>query len=237
MRLNEVFTRKKILFLVLFSVLALIGYQINFSSVIGADAQYFTLFQFFGPIAGAFLGPVVGATSVLLAEAGNFALTGKTPGLVNVMRLAPMLFAALYFGTRIKSVKGNLSAIIPLVCMGLFMLHPIGGSVWFYSLYWLIPLAAKFFPKRLFLRSLGATFTAHAIGSTLWLYTVPMPAEAWLLLIPVVAAERILFAAGISVSYVGFTTLLARLENFIPGGAVSVDKNYVLSRKLFSLRA
>ena len=147
-----------------------------------------------------------------------------------------MLFAAVYFASNRKNLS-KASSFIPLVCMGLFWLHPVGQQAWFYALYWLIPLAGKFLSKRLFFRSLGSTFTAHAVGSTLWLYTVPMPAEAWIALIPVVAMERILFAAGISVSFVALNTVLSHYETFIPANALKLHKEYVLSRKSFKVLA
>ena len=228
--------KKKLVFLLLFAVLTFVGYQINFSQIIGAEAQYFTFFQFFGPMAGAFLGPVFGAISVLVAEVGDYLLLGKAFDAIGLLRLAPMVLAAVYFAGQ-KNKLSQASAVIPLACMALFWLHPVGAEAWIYPLYWLIPIGAKLLSKRLFFRSLGATFTAHAIGSVLWLYTVPMPAEAWLGLIPVVAAERLLFALGISVSYLGMNTVLARLENVLPSGVVNVDARYVLSRKLFRLNA
>jgi hypothetical protein len=229
MKLTDVLT-KKILFVLLFALLTFIGYQINFSAIIGAEAQYFTFFQFFGPMAGAFLGPVVGVISVFAAEIGNYLLLGKAFDMIGMLRLLPMLFAAVYFASN-KDKLSKLSAIVPLVCMGLFWAHPIGQQAWYYALYWLIPIAGKFMSKRLFLKSLGSTFTAHAVGSTLFLYTVPMPAEAWIALIPVVAVERILFALGISVSFVGLNTVLSRFEAFIPADALKVHKEYVLSKK------
>ena len=64
---QKIFSRKGIIFLLLFSVLSLIGMNINFSKLVGAENQFFTLFQFFGPIAGSFLGPIAGALSVLIA--------------------------------------------------------------------------------------------------------------------------------------------------------------------------
>ncbi len=45
--------------------------------------------------------------------------------------------------------------------------------------------------------ALASTFIAHAVGSVIWLYTVPMVASAWLALIPIVACERLLYTAGI----------------------------------------
>jgi len=72
MNISKIFTKKGIIFLILFSALALIGMNINFSKLVGAESQFFTLFQFFGPVAGSFLGPIVGALSVLIAQLSNF---------------------------------------------------------------------------------------------------------------------------------------------------------------------
>jgi len=238
MDLRKLITKKRILFISLFVLLVLIANQLNFSKVIGSNQQYFTFFQFFGPIAGAFLGPVFGAISVLGAQLIEFIASGKAFDFVNLLRLAPMIFAAYYFGKfGVKSLKGALIPIVPLICMALFMLHPIGGQAWYYSLYWLIPLIAfLFFKKRLFARSLGATFTAHAIGSTVWLYSIPMTVQQWQALIPIVAYERILFAAGISVSFIVFNTVLAKLEHLLPSEIISIDYSYVLSLKALKLK-
>ncbi len=149
----------------------------------------------------------------------------------------PMLFAAFYFGAIKKSLHKKISIIIPLICMALFMVHPIGREAWVYSLYWLIPVIAKLFSKNLFFRSLGATFTAHAIGSTIWLYSIPMTSMQWLGLIPIVALERLLFAIGISVSFIAVNTVLHKIEHIIPKEIVSIDKKYILSKKLFKLSA
>lgn len=205
---NKLFSKKRMIFLLLFFALVLVGKKINFSPIIGADNQFFTLFQFFGPTAGAFLGPLFGIISVFFSQLADFLIVGKEWTWINLLRLLPMLLAVYYFGSK----KKIFSAVLPLVCIFLFIIHPTGRLAWFYSLYWLIPLLGKVLPEKipgaLLFRSLGATFTAHAIGSTLWLYTVPMPAEAWVGLIPIVAYERILFAVGIAGSYIVFNTVL-----------------------------
>ncbi len=233
MELNfkELVTKKRMIFLVLFAALVLIAKQINFSALVGADNQFFTLFQFFAPIAGSFLGPFIGAGAVLIAQTSEMFLFGKAFDFISLFRLTPMLLAAVYFGFYAKK-KFNFTAIVPLIAMALFMLHPVGQQVWFYSLYWLIPILAAVFTKRLFFRSLGATFTAHAIGSVVFLYTIPTVPELWLALIPIVAAERLAFALGISASFIGFNTVLARLENYIPDKVLSVDKRYALQNML-----
>ena len=231
MNYKNIFTPKRIIFILLFFALVLIGKNINFSSVIGADNQFFTLFQFFGPTAGAFLGPLFGGIAVIFSQLADFLIVGKEWSWINLLRLTPMLFAVYYFGSKKKVV----SAVVPLVCMGLFIIHPVGKVAWFFSLYWLIPLLGKILPKnwpgQLVFKSLGATFTAHAIGSVLWLYTIPMPAEAWIGLIPVVAYERFLFAAGIGGSYVLFNTVLNYVvDKWKLEVPLFLDKKYVLGK-------
>ncbi len=228
MKLNKLITKKGLLFLLIFSILVFVGDRINFSKLVGAENQFFTLFQFFGPVAGAFLGPVVGVFSVLIAEISSYLLLGKAFTLVNVLRLLPMLFAAWYFGTK----KGKVSFLIPVAAILLFVAHPVGRQVWFFSLFWTIPIIIKLLPKKYgekaFLKSLGATFTAHSVGGAMWNYIVPMTPAAWIALIPVVVYERLLFASGIAVSFVLFNTLLDKLDVRTKADYINVDKRYVL---------
>ncbi|MCX6772195.1 MAG: hypothetical protein NTV88_00275 [Candidatus Micrarchaeota archaeon] len=226
MKIENVVSAKGLAFIALFTVLALVASNINFSTVLGAPNQTFTFFQFMGPIAGGFLGAGAGILSVLLAQVVSFVWLGKSVDLINILRLAPMLFAALYFA---KYAKGKIAqAIVPLACMALFMLHPIGGQAWIYSLYWLIPVIALALPEHLFIRSLGSTFTAHAIGSIVFLYLLPSTPALWIALIPVVAFERLMFASGISVSYIVFNTLFSRVDALVKSGVLSIDRRYVL---------
>ncbi len=76
MELKNIFSAKRVTFILLFATMVFIGNKINFSPVLGVDNQFFTLFQFFGPIAGAFLGPIYGITAVLGSELLDFFLTG-----------------------------------------------------------------------------------------------------------------------------------------------------------------
>jgi len=233
MNIKEFFTPKRLLFIALFAVFAFIMQRINFSALVGADNQFFTLFQFFGPIAGAFLGPVVGVIAVFLAEAADFLVVGKEFTLINIARLAPMLFATYFFATMNKIDRSRIFKIaVPLAAIALFVMHPVGGQVWFFALYWTIPIIAVLLPKKysnsVAARSLGATFTAHAVGGALWIWTIPMTAAQWVGLIPVVAYERALFATGIVISYIAVNALLAFVVDKLRIDAADVLK---LNRK------
>jgi len=230
MNLKNIFTTKRIIFLLVFFALVLIGKKINFSPVIGAEKQFFTLYQFFGPTAGAFLGPVFGGIAVFFAQVADYLIVGKEWTWINTLRMLPMIFAVIYFANKRK----YWTAIVPAICMVLFMVHPVGRQVWFYSLYWLIPILGSLFPKKfLLLRSLGATFTAHAVGGVLWLYTIPMEAGAWVSLIPIVAFERILFAIGIAGSYVVFNTVL---DYVVEKWKINLPAQELFLSKKYSLR-
>ncbi len=110
----------------------------------------------------------------------------------------PTLTGALYFSLLKKDTfYTRLIAALPaLICMILFWLHPVGQLAALYPLYWIIPaLVALTGQKNFFLQALGSTFTAHAVGSVLWLYGGLLTAPAaWTALIPIIAFERFGFA-------------------------------------------
>ncbi|MDO8480762.1 MAG: hypothetical protein Q7S65_02990 [Nanoarchaeota archaeon] len=224
---------KKIVFLAIFLVAAFAAMNVNFSPIVGQENQFFTVFQFFGPMAGAFLGSPLGIIAVFGAQLLNLVVFGKSFDLLSMLRLLPMLFAVFYFANYKKTRYSNIAMIVvPLLAMLLFITHPVAGKAWYYSLYWLIPPLGVLLPDKmkgkLAFRSLGATFTAHAVGGVIWLYTVPMTALQWTALVPVVAVERLLFASGIAVSYVVMNTLLDKLPEKTKADALQIEKAYVL---------
>lgn len=228
------FTKKRLIFIMLFVVFAFFAQRINFSGLIGAEGQYFTLFQFFGPITGAFLGSIFGVIAVFAAELIDFFVVGKEATWINIFRLAPMLFAAYYFGSK----KKNLNIIVPLIAIGMFILHPVGRQAWVYSLFWTIPIIARLLPSKYAysvpLRSLGATFTAHGIGSALFIWTIPTVPGMWITLLPITAFERLMFALGIGISYVAFNALL---DKVIVKFNIKVPSNILRINKRFTIKA
>lgn len=107
----------------------------------------------------------------------------------------PTIAAAMYFGR-----KGKWTLLLPIFSFALFNIHPVGQQAWLYSLYWIIPVWC-YFSGSTFARCLGATFTAHAVGSVIWLYCFSLTAEQWMALIPLVIVERLLAASGMYVAY------------------------------------
>ncbi len=147
-------------------------------------------------------------------------------GLPILIRFLPPMLAAAYFGLKTKKI-----AMIFPICIILFLLNPIGRQAWLYPLIWLIPFVATFGKKRLILNSLGATFTAHAVGSTIFLYAFGLTPAIWLALIPVVFIERGIFTAGIWLSYLAMNTVLDKLSKIEFAKVLEqfVNKDYVLS--------
>jgi len=226
--MQKILSPRGIAFLVLFAALAYVALQINVFAMQGVTGKGFTLFEFFGPIAGAFIG-IAGIAAIGAAKLVNAAMTGAPLGIVDLAKLTPMLFAAYYFWKHGSKLHDDLSMLVPIVAMLAFWFHPVGQQAWYYALYWLVPIITKFLPNRLLLRSLGATFTAHAMGSVLFLYTINTTPALWIALIPIVAIERTAFALGISASHVLFTNILNQVGR-IWGIAkyVTVEKRYLL---------
>jgi hypothetical protein len=199
--------KKKVWFVLVFAVLGFVALQVSLTHLAGSKVN-FTLFDAFAPIAGSFLGSIPGVIAVLLMQIFNFVVHGShVVDSGTIIRLLPALFATLYFAR-----KSKLNYIIPILAIIAFNLNPAGRSVWYFSLYWLIPVAAYFVrEKSLVAKALGATFSAHAVGGAIWIYAFHLSKAVWIGLIPVVAMERLLFAAGIAASYLVMNNVLAFL--------------------------
>ena len=193
------------LFFTLFILLGFLAMQVPFSRLIGAENMRFSLFDFYGPIAGALVGSVWGMVTVFLMQAINWAVRGFALDLPTLLRFLPILFGVLFFAK-----KSKLMLAVPLIAMIGFWMHPEGRQAWYFALYWLIPIVAYVWhDKFLFARALGATFTQHSVGGLLWVWALNMKASLWIGLTPIVWKERLLMAAGITVTYMVFTYVLS----------------------------
>lgn len=202
-------SKKKVLFTAVFAGLALIAFQIPLSQLVGSNAK-FTLFDSFGPITTAFIGTMPGVVAVFLAQLANFLIRGaQVLDAGTIIRFFPMLFAAWYFAK-----PRRINILVPIIAIIAFNLHPIGRSAWYYSAFWLIPIACEFLRKKsLIARALGATFTAHAVGGAAWVWAFGLSKEIWTSLIPIVAMERAMFTIGICVTYLAMNNILAVLDD------------------------
>lgn len=251
------FSSSKITFAFIFVALGLIALQIPVNVLAGAKVK-FTLFDIFAPISGAFLGSPIGASAVVAMQAVNLAIHGfsniQTDSflkLVATLRFLPLIAGVIYFSLTSKSYSSSgsekskkvssrfartiekLLLLIPIVSILAFAIHPIGRTVWFYSLYWLIPLAVwPLRQKFLLARALGSTFTAHAVGGAVWIWAFNLPAPVWISLIPTVVLERTIFAFGICASYIFVNNLISILSSKIPLlKSAPVNKGYLLNPK------
>lgn len=218
------FIKRNILFIIIFTILGFIALQIPVAQLAGSKAK-FMVYDAFAPVAGAFIGALPGVIAVFLMQFLNFLIHGAVvEDIGTVIRFLPMLFAVLYFAR-----KGKSDLIVPILAIIAFVVHPIGRTVWYFALFWTIPIAAYFFRDRFLLaRALGATFTAHAVGGALWIWFFAMPAPVWISLIPIVALERSFFALGICASFVLINNLLALLQKkHILNIGFIIDRKYL----------
>ena len=201
-------TNHSLFSLLIISIAALLGSQINLSLAIGSYSLSFSLFALLLPLLGAYapLGQSCLLVSILYSIKCIFYGAPLTMGL-------PTLAATPSWSTNQNRNQkiGNflnlfLHIIIPIVCIILFNLHPVGRHAFLYSWYWFIPITVYLLERKniqiTFLKALQSTFIAHAIGSVIWLYRVPMSSTQWLDLIPLVAIERLTFACASTLLYV-----------------------------------
>ncbi len=228
--MEKLFSIRGLAFLAFFAVLAFVGLNTSVFALQGVTGKSFTLFELFGPVAGGFLG-MAGVAAVFVAKAASFVIGGAPFTFWDAAGLTPMMFAAYYFWKNgARAFSDRLSLVVPALAMLAFWLNPIGQQAWIYALYWTIPIIVKFLPERLLLRSYGATFTAHAIGSVLFLYTVPTVPALWIALIPIVALERSVFALGISATYWVFTSVLNAVDKVVEiSRDVNLEKRYAFA--------
>ncbi len=177
--------------------------QFKVNCVFGSQIAIFSGVNFFGPLLSIWLGMPLAASLLIGRAFIRYFFMGSsffTPLVYHI----PTICASTYFipGKRLFKI------FVPLVCMLLFVAHPVGRQAFWYSAFWLIPMVLAFMPNRsLFLTALGSTFTAHAVGSVLWLYWVGISAETFVVLMPIVPIERGVYALGMVIIHRGVNYL------------------------------
>jgi hypothetical protein len=214
-------TNPQALQIAFFTILGLLALQIPLTAMLGANTN-FTAYDLFAPALGGILGAIPAILTIVLTQMLNIMVHGAaTPNIAGIIRIFPTLFATLYFAR-----NQRLNIFVPFLAIIAFNLHPIGHSAWQYSLFWLIPIVANYFRKNLFVKSLGATFAAHAVGGALWIWTFGLSKEMWLALIPQTMVERTIFAVGVSATYLTGIYLSNIIGSFNPSTIFRTLKPY-----------
>ena len=184
---------------------------IKLSYIVGSFFSFFSLKNCLVPLSGAF-GGMKG--SLLIGAARMFSIfyfTGEL-SLRGCALYIPGLLGSLYWASSSLYIR----LLLPLTCLILFCIHPVGGAAFLYSLLWLIPIIIYFIPlQSIFLTSLGSTYSIHAVGSVIWLYTTPMTPAMWLALIPIAFMERLFFAAGMTIAHHAITYATHQLKKMV----------------------
>lgn len=207
MNIKQKYTKSG-LFGFLFASLAKVSGIFKVSLIIGSYAAFFSATNMITPLAGAYGGGfaslfVFGFALLFRFCAGNL-FTFKV-----LAYHIPGLFASLYWAKATVFFR----LFIPILCMGAFIIHPVGFYAAPYAFYWLIPVFLYFKKeKTVFFHSLCSTFIAHGVGSVIWLYANQTTPIFWVGLIPVVLFERLVFASGMTVISVGINAVLPILK-------------------------
>lgn len=177
----------------LFTILTHAAKFFKVSFIVGSHIAFFSASSVIMPLCGVFGGFFASFAVCALSIAFKLLCGGTALSFKYLAYHIPGLFAALYLASGSPLIR----VLVPLACMAAFVVHPVGGAAWIYSLYWLVPVTLYFFKKQdFFFQALGSTLVAHAVGSVIWLYAEPMTSTIWLGLIPVVFVERMVYAIG-----------------------------------------
>lgn len=179
--------------------------------MVGALGVHFSAMGMVAPIAGALFGSFPsGLLLIILFLVRNIVVvgTGVTVGVPTLFAMLSWSFYQAKEDRFLRVVDVILHVVLPLISIATFMVF-VRGLASFYALYWLVPVACLIARlagnQSVFLQALSSTFVAHMVGSMMWLFLVPMNAQQWIALIPIVAMERLAYAVGMSSVYAGMT--------------------------------
>lgn len=192
----------QLLSILLFVGLGMIASHIPLTYLLGSGTRL-TAFDAFAPAAGGLFPLPVALLATLLIQTAAI----KTISAAAIIKLITPLVAVFYF-----SKRNRLQILIPILAIIAFNLHPVGRSVWYFSLFWITPVLCYFVKeKSIIAKSLGATFSAHAVGGALWVYAVPLPKAVWISLIPIVIIERLTLAVGATLFFLALVKIRSEI--------------------------
>lgn len=193
--------------------------------IVHTVSPYFSLYNCVKPLSGAF-GGIGGAFMIALASlVSSIVLKGSAVFSTAFLSLhLPGLAASLYWATAHWLVR----LALPLLCIVLFIVHPVGMGAWAYTLLWFVPVVLWVKGKAsLFEKALASTITAHAVGSVIWLYTLPSVSSFWVALIPMALTERFFFAAGMVIAYHLYALLVQMVCAVSKKGVAAIRNSFV----------
>ena len=192
--------------------------KIKFHPIFGTPHKFSAL-TMYAPVIPAFTGTLFGAIVIFGARVIQLAFgLSQANDIVSYIIYLPVFLAGYYFSKMFKNKRYHV--LLPIMLMALFLVHPIGRQVWYYSLFWLIPIIIAVSQTRIrkllrthdiptiYLYALAATFIDHAVGSVMFLYYINIPAKYWIMSIPFVPIERLIYALGITLFYLTIRTVL-----------------------------
>src|SRR6266436_5467167 len=113
-----------------FAGIAKISGLMKISFLVGSQMVWFSATNSVLPLAGAF-GGVMGSGLVFLIRQLIHLIFFKTVSLSFLAFCIPGLCASLYWATHHYAIR----LLLPIACMGLFIIHPIGSQAFIYSSY------------------------------------------------------------------------------------------------------
>lgn len=162
--------------------------KISFALMTGGI--FFSLTQVLMPVIGLYRNKQFNIAIYIIRTASRIFLLGFSP--LIIFYHLPTFCGNAYLAH--KSIYAKIG--IPLLCMIMFIFHPVGNQAFLYSMYWLIPITIAIFKSEsIFLQALGSTFTVHSVGSIIWLYTKQIDPGLWNMLLPIVIIERLVLAS------------------------------------------
>ncbi|MBX9831072.1 hypothetical protein K2X40_03875 [Candidatus Babeliales bacterium] len=210
--------------LILFGILALVSFFVPISPILGSFKFTLTGVSTVFPLIGG-LASLPYAALFIMTYGLFRALTAISITTTGI----PLFFATMNWNIQTQALTNKsrtinlarlfLQVVVPMICMALFVAHPVGRQAFVYSWFWLVPVALytleKLNIRGVFFTALSSTFIAHGIGTALWIYMVPMTAEQWIALIPVTLAERLVMAAASTLFFVLIKSMSAYLSSLV----------------------
>lgn len=184
---------------------------IKLNYMFGTLFSFFSATQIISPLLGLY-GGTTGSLFIFALRTLFYAGTHVSSLPFLLLHHLPTLMASLYLSNKNPFLK-----VVPsIVCMILFIMHPVGSKAAIYSVFWLVPLLLQLMKNTSFFgNALGATMSAHAVGSLLFLYSRPTCPQLWYSLMPIVPFERLLIAGGISIAFMCTQIIISGIKKIV----------------------